>query len=247
MLGIWLFKDLYKTILTNNTNNTNNTKSILNLPKDIIEEINIFNGEGIRTPHILKECNDFWNRFIKRILNNKSLKKIITENINKCLCQYFINNKIKTYHYKSKYIQQFSTYPLIEKENETSLDELIIKFKRKDDNDDKDDNTYYYLISLVINLNRFIIKNEQSILDKNVQKQFIEKIKTKFNKENVSIIYKEDNYYPNKMKLMININFIKLKEIDIIKYNILLTYNQLDKVNLIQTFLKEKICENLLL
>jgi hypothetical protein len=228
---ICLLRDICK--LKNNTEN-----SFLNLPNNIIEYIDIFNGENLREYYILNYFKFFWSRYLTRILSEKSLQSIITFKINKCLCQYFINKNTKVYHYKAKYIQLFSIFPLNENTEETYLDELLIKFYYNKNNE------YFYNIVLIINLKKFIINNEQQDLDKDLQKKIIDILKIKLNPE-ITISYKENNIYPLKMKFFISINSEKIAETDCIKYKILLSENNLDKMSLIKEFLKDKLYKHL--
>jgi hypothetical protein len=222
----------------NNLVNNDLTK----LPNTILEYIEIFNGENLRKEFILNNFKYFWKRYIlEKMLSEKSLNLIITSKINKCLCQYFINKSTKVYHYKARYIQLFSSYPLNENIDESYLDELLIKFYNKN-------KVYYYNITLILNLKKFIIKNEQTVLDKNLQIEFINILKQKLVNNINSIYYKQDLIYQNRMKLVINIesnNYIN--ERDIIKYKILLEDNEFNnKVDIMKEFLRDKFRQHLL-
>ena len=64
-------------------------------------------------------------------------------------------------------------------------------------------------------------------------------------KPNIIITYIPNHIYPLKMKLMINIYSEKFTEPDIIKYKNILTENDLDKMNIIKEFIKDKIYKHL--
>ena len=231
--NICLLRDICK--LKNYTNNI-----LLSLPNNILEYIDIFNGEHLRKEYLLKYFKFLWKRYIKRILSEESLNAIITFKINKCLCQYFINKNTKVYHYKAKYIQLFSSFPLNENIEDTYLDELLIKFNYNKKNE------YFYNIILIINLKKFLIHNKQTELDKNLQNEMIEILSLNFkDKPNIIITYIPNHIYPLKMKLMINIYSEKFTEPDIIKYKNILTENDLDKMNIIKEFIKDKIYKHL--
>ena len=210
--NICLLRDICK--LNNQTNNL-----FLNLPNNIIEYIDILNGENLRSEYILKYFKFFWKRYLKRLLGEKSLNDIITFKINKCLCQYFINKNTKVYHYKAKYIQLFSSFPLNENIENTYLDELLIKFNYNKENE------YFYNIILIINLKKFIIHNQQTELDKKLQNEIIDILSLNFKDDpNIIITYMENHIYPLKMKLMINIYSKKFTDSDVIKYKNIFTY-----------------------
>ena len=63
--NICLLRDICK--LNNQTNNL-----FLNLPNNIIEYIDILNGENLRSEYILKYFKFFWKRYLKRLLGSNS-------------------------------------------------------------------------------------------------------------------------------------------------------------------------------
>ena len=235
MSGILFLNDLCK-------------KNNINLPEDIIKYINIYNGEGYREYYILENFIEFWNRYIDRILGKEALDIIINPQINKCLCRFVINNKVKVYHYKSRYIKLFTNYPLDDSyeknKNEMYLEDFIVKLKIED-------NRKYYYISFIVNLNKFIIKNEQRELDKKLQIIFINKLINYFEviSNKIKLEYRINEFFNNKMKLIIEIDYQELTEEDYIRYKELFINNIKNKSlkDLCKSFLKEKIYDNLII
>ena len=98
----------------------------------------------------------------------------------------------------------------------------------------------------MINLKKFIIHNQQTELDKKLQNEIIDILSLNFKDDpNIIITYMENHIYPLKMKLMINIYSKKFTDSDVIKYKNILTENDLDKMNLIKEFIKDKIYKHL--
>jgi hypothetical protein len=265
MSNICLLRDL----VSKNNKQEIYTNNLLDLSVDILYNIEEFYSENLRKEYILTNFKYYWHKYLNRILKDDYLSIIIEPNINKCLCEYFISNKSKNYHYKARTVRQFSQYPLdVNKGINSYLEELLIKFNREQLDDDNNTNTldnYYYSIILSINLKKFIIKNEQNELDMQLQQEFIKLLESEFKQRdinNVYIIYiKEKSYYENlgisdykseKMKLIIKINFTNLTKEEVIKYDILLkkqktsnNYFINNKEKLIKTLFKEKLNEYL--
>ena len=228
------------------------------LPEEVINQINIYRGEGYIRKYILSNLKDFWNRYIVRILGEKALNIIINPEINKCLCRYLINNRVKVYHYKSRYIKLFTNYPIedvYEKNREDMyLEDFMIKFKvdkidKTDTIDEPKDKVYFY-ISFIANLDKFMIKNKQNELDKELHLAIVDQLRGFFiNNKKIQIYYKPNEFFNNKMRLIVELNFQELSTNDYIKYkDLFMAKNKIiDIKELCKEFLKEKIYENLLL
>ena len=219
------------------------------LPEEVINHINIYCGEGYRREYILSNFKDFWNRYIVRILGRNALNIIINPEINRCLCRYVINNRMKVYHYKSGYVKLFTNYPIedvYEKNREDIyLEDFMIKFKI----DEPKDNVSFY-ISFIVNLDKFIIKNKQNELDKELQLAFVDQLKVLLlNNEKLRICYRTNEFFNTKMRLIVELDFQKLSKDDYIKYNdLFIAKNKVKDIKeLCKEFLKEKIFENFLL
>ena len=225
------------------------------LPEDVINQINIYRGEGYIREYILSNFKDFWNRYIVRILGKKALNIIINPEINKCLCRYLINNRVKVYHYKSRYIKLFTNYPIEDvyekNKDDMYLEDFMIKFKvdKTEIIEDPKDKVSFY-ISFIANLDKFIIKNKQNEMDKELQLAFVNQLRGFFiNNEKIRIYYKPNEFFTNKMRLIVELDFQELSTNDYVKYKELFTAKNkvTDIKELCKEFLKEKIFENLLL
>jgi hypothetical protein len=220
----------------------------------------VYRGEGYKREYILTNYKIFWNRYIKRILGRRALDIIIKPELNKCLCRYIINGEVKVYHYKMGSIKLFTSYPIedIYEKCRTDIyfEDFLIKFKMEKIVELQKNKVCFY-INFIVNLNKFIIKNEQTEIDKELQLFFINKLKESFSDNNkIKIEYKNNEFYKNKKRLMVELNFQELSMEDCVKYNSLFIKQDekedekeedINIKELCKEFIKEKINDNLLL